>query len=190
MGRTSTGRRANPRARPSSLRPGQTPQPSTRGTEPSRRLAGQAPPFWTHEDAAIGYLLFHAAVAQALPLTYVVLSSWAHNKFWINWFPRDNPSLPDEHVVNTHKVVTPMMAQIALDAYDNSSYSADPIECVDCKSVWGWSAYAPPSFGEVPVRKFGCCNKALDRMHMSMKEGAAAVWGRRRGRRRLSPRPG
>ena len=31
-------------------------------------------------------------MSQALPLTYVVLSAWRHNKFWLNWYPRNSPS--------------------------------------------------------------------------------------------------
>ena len=52
----------------------------------------RGPSFWTHEDAAVGYLIPLGDLA-ILPLTYVVLSPWKHNKFWINWF-RNNHSLP------------------------------------------------------------------------------------------------
>ena len=96
---------------------------------------------------------------QALPITYVVLSPWKHNKFWINWFPRNNPSLPDGHVVNTHKVVTSMMAQIAQDAYENTTYAADPIVCVDCRRVWGWNGGFETVVGTFPIDKVACCNK-------------------------------
>jgi hypothetical protein len=123
--------------------------------------AKKQPPFWTHEDAAMGYLIFHTAMRQALPLTYVVLSAWRHNKFWLNWYPRKNPSLPNAHTVNTHKVVTPMMAQIALDAYENTTYAADPIQCHDCRESWGWQLDDKPQYGRVPIEKFACCNKAL-----------------------------
>jgi len=125
--------------------------------------AKKQPPFWTHEDAAMGYLIFHTAMSQALPLTYVVLSAWRHNKFWLNWYPRNNPSLPNAHTVNTHKVVTPMMAQIALDAYENTTYAADPIQCHDCRKSWGWQLDEKPQYGRVPFEKFACCNKALDK---------------------------
>ena len=126
--------------------------------------AKKRPPYWTHEDAAMGYLIFHTAMMQALPLTYVVLSAWRHNKFWLNWYPRNNPSLPNAHTVNTHKVVTPMMAQIALDAYENTTYAADPIQCHDCRESWGWTCcHDKPPYGRVPIEKFACCNKALDK---------------------------
>jgi len=124
-------------------------------------LSRTTEPFWTHEDAGIGYLLYHTAIMQGLPLTFVVLSSWRHNKFWINWFPPKHPSLPDEHVVNTHKIVTPIMAQIALDAYENTTYSEDPIVCVDCTAKWGWSCCHDSPYGRVPIEKFACCNKEL-----------------------------
>lgn len=117
------------------------------------------PPFWTHEDAAVGYLLFHVAMQQQLPLTYVVLSHWKHNKFWINWFPRNNPSLPDGHVVNTHKVVTSMMAQIAADAYENTSYLAEPFKCVDCAEGWGWNGRFDSAEARGLMQKVACCNK-------------------------------
>jgi hypothetical protein len=120
-----------------------------------------SPPFWTHEDAAVGYLIFHVAMQQQLPLTLVALSAWRHNKFWINWFPAHNPSLPDGHVVNTHKVVTSMMAQIAHDAYENTTFAADPIECVDCAKRWGWAGCHQTRFGRVPVERFACCNKQV-----------------------------
>ncbi|KAL1515669.1 hypothetical protein AB1Y20_002286 [Prymnesium parvum] len=124
-------------------------------------LSRENPPFWTHEDAGIGYLMFHEAVMQKLPLTYVVLSAWRHNKFWINWFPRHRPSIPDGHVVNTHKVVTSMMAQIAMDAYHNTTYAADPIICGDCEAKWGWTGCHDSAYGRVPIERFACCNKAL-----------------------------
>jgi len=124
-------------------------------------LANERPPYWTHEDAAVGYLILHSAILQALPLTYVVLSPWKHNKFWINWFPRDNPSLPDGHVVNTHKVVTYMMAMIANDAYENTSYIEDEIVCVDCQKRWGWAGGHQTVVGRVPIDKFGCCSKVV-----------------------------
>ena len=124
-------------------------------------LTRERPPFWTHEDAGVGYLIFHQAILQQLPLTYVVLSPWKHNKFWINWFPADNPSLPDGHVVNTHKVVTSMMAMIANDAYENTSYIEDEILCVDCATRWGWAGGHETSVGRVPIHKFGCCSKVV-----------------------------
>ena len=120
-----------------------------------------SPPFWTHEDAAVGYLILHNAILQSLPLTFVVLSPWKHNKFWINWYPRHNPSLPDAHVVNTHKVVTSMMAQIANDAYENTTYAADPIVCVDCAARWGWDGGHDTHYGRVPIERFGCCQKQV-----------------------------
>ena len=46
------------------------------------------PPYWTHEDAGTGYLIFHSAMEQKLPLTYIALNAWKHNKFWINWMPQ------------------------------------------------------------------------------------------------------
>ena len=125
-------------------------------------LGRSAPPFWTHEDAGIAYLIFHQAILRSLPLTIVALSAWKHNKFWINWFPRHNPSLPDGHVVNTHKVVTSMMAQIAHDAYENTTYAADPIICVDCQQRWGWTGCHDTHYGHVPIERFSCCNKVAD----------------------------
>jgi hypothetical protein len=106
--------------------------------------------------------MFHTALQKRLPLTYVALSAWRHNKFWINWFPRHNPSVPDGHVVNTHKVVTSIMAQIAQDAYENTTYAADRIVCVDCESQWGWTGCHDTMYGRVPIERFACCNKALD----------------------------
>ena len=187
-------------------------------------LTRTLPPFWTHEDAAVGYLILHNAIMQKLPLTFVVLSPWKHNKFWINWFPRHSntnaalaskldwprdsraclarrlcrlpalaapallllrllrlllfrilsepsavrarlvwtdPSLPDAHVVNTHKVVTSMMAMIAHDAYENTTYAADPIVCVDCEKKWGWKDCHQTRWGRVPIESFGCCQKQV-----------------------------
>jgi len=125
----------------------------------SSHLHREHPPYWTHEDAGIAYLIYHSAILQKLPITYIVLSPWKHNKFWINWFPQKNPSLPDGHVVNTHKIVTSMMAMIAQDAYLNTTYIQDPIVCVDCAEVWGWSGGFNTAVGRVPIEKMACCNK-------------------------------
>ena len=56
-----------------------------------------------------------------------------------------------------------MMAQIALDAYENTTYTADPIQCHDCRKSWGWQLDEKPQYGRVPFEKFACCNKALDK---------------------------
>ena len=37
-----------------------------------------------------------------------------------------------------------MMAQIALDAYENTTYAADPIQCHDCRKSWGWQLDEKP----------------------------------------------
>eukprot|EP00965_Chrysotila_dentata_P053186 1764835-Pleurochrysis_carterae.AAC.1 len=109
------------------------------------------PQFRTNAVEAQGRMLADALACRR--------ASWRHNKFWINWLPPDHPSLPDEHVVNTHKVVTTMMAQIALDAYENTTYKADPIRCVDCTKAWGWACCHESPFGRAPIDKFACCNK-------------------------------
>lgn len=124
--------------------------PLAKNFSQSHRSKEEAP-FWTHEDAGVGYLIFHNALLQSLPLTYVVLSAWKHNKFWINWFPLKHPSLPNEHVVNTHKVITPISAQIAHDAYENTTYEEDPIKCADCQATWGWQCCHETKFGRVPL---------------------------------------
>ena len=65
------------------------------------------------------------------------------------------------HVVNTHKVVTSMMAMIAHDAYENTTYAADPIVCVDCEKKWGWKDCHQTRWGRVPIESFGCCQKQV-----------------------------
>ena len=47
-----------------------------------------APPFWTHEDAGLGALIFREAMEQSLPLTYVALRRWKQHRAWINWADR------------------------------------------------------------------------------------------------------
>ena len=99
---------------------------------------------------------------QALPLTYVALSAWKHNKFWLNWLPARKPELPDGHVVNNHKIVTPMMATIAHDAYTNTSYLADPIDCAkSCAKEWGWRCCHDSPEGRTPLDKIACCAKRV-----------------------------
>lgn len=125
--------------------------------------AKQRPPFWTHEDAATGYLIFHNAILQQLPVTYVALSPWRHNKYWFNWFPPKRPGIPDAHVVNMHKVITPLMATATADAYDNFTDPDDPIGCAQCAEAWGWSCCFSTPAGRVPIERFGCCNKRAPR---------------------------
>lgn len=45
-------------------------------------------PFWSHEDAGLGALIHREASARRLPLTYVALRRWEHNRFWLNWADR------------------------------------------------------------------------------------------------------
>ena len=58
-------------------------------------------------------------------------------------------------------IVTSMMAQIAHDAYENTTYLADPIVCVDCKRAWGWRDGFDTRVGRVPIERFTCCNKQV-----------------------------
>ena len=117
------------------------------------------PPFWTHEDAGVGYLIYHSTIIQDLPLTYVALQGWYHNKFWINWSPINNPELPNTHTVNTHKVVTPMMANIVLDAYLNTTFATDAIKCLDCERDWGWKCCHDSQWGKFRLDRIACCSK-------------------------------
>ena len=78
------------------------------------------PPFWTHEDAGIAYLIFHTAMLCAHN-NRLALAMEAQQI--LDQLVPDTPTVltHDEHVVNTHKVVTSMMAEIALDAYENTT---------------------------------------------------------------------
>ena len=53
------------------------------------------------------------------------------------------------------------MAQIAHDAYENTTYAADPIVCVDCQRAWGWKDCHQSRFGRAPIERFACCNKEV-----------------------------
>lgn len=47
--------------------------------------ARRGPPFWTHEDAALGALVHREVEDRGLSVTYVALRRWEHNRFWVNW---------------------------------------------------------------------------------------------------------
>ena len=46
------------------------------------------PPFWSHEDAGLGALVHREVVDRQMPLTYVAMRRWEHNRFWLNWADR------------------------------------------------------------------------------------------------------
>lgn len=47
--------------------------------------------------------------------------------------------------------------------YENTTYKADRIICVDCEKRWGWKGCHDSLYGRVPIERFACCNKALGR---------------------------
>ena len=48
----------------------------------------RAPPYWSHEDAGLGALIHRELSERRLPVTYVALRRWEHNRFWLNWADR------------------------------------------------------------------------------------------------------
>lgn len=58
------------------------------------------PPIWTHEDAGLGALVHREVVNRDIPLTYVALRRWEHNRFWLNW--ADTTTLVDGDVQWAH----------------------------------------------------------------------------------------
>jgi hypothetical protein len=59
-----------------------------------------APPYWSHEDAGVGALVQREASAASLPLTYVALRRWEHNRFWLNM--NDRSTLIDGDTLWAH----------------------------------------------------------------------------------------
>ena len=85
---------------------------------------------------------------RALPLTYVALRRWEHNRFWLNWAER--ATLVDAHVLWAHYTrsaersdyVAGAMAAVAAAGADGLS------SCGECGAAWGW---APPVWGAPKV---------------------------------------
>ena len=73
-----------------------------------------------------------------------------------------DPKVASRELELSRRLSISMMAQIALDAYQNTSYAADPIKCHDCREAWGWTCcHDKPPYGRVPIEKFQCCNKVI-----------------------------
>lgn len=68
-------------------------------------FARARPPFWSHEDAGLGALIHREATEQHVPLTYVALRRWEHNRFWLNW--ADRSTLLDGDVLWAQCVAEP-----------------------------------------------------------------------------------
>lgn len=104
----------------------------------------RGPPYWSHEDAGLGALIHRELATRALPVTYVALRRWEHNRFWLNW--ADRSTLLDADVLWAHYTRSAERADYVAGAFAAfAPLPADGVSCGDCASQWGWQA-APGTF--------------------------------------------
>ena len=87
---------------------------------------------------------------RAIPLTYVALRRWEHNRFWLNW--ADRSTLLDGDVLWAHYTRSAERSDYVGGAFAaTASLPADGLSCAGtCASKWGW---------EAPVSSAACCSK-------------------------------
>ena len=116
--------------------------------------AQRSPPFWTHEDAAVGALVYREAETRQLPLTYVALRRWKHHRAWINW--ADRSTLVDGNAMYVHYTRDAARADYCAAAFAATArLPSDGFVCGGCEEQWGWRA-APSSLTI-------CCSKPRTR---------------------------
>lgn len=124
------------------------------GSERVRAFAALAfakrhPPFWSHEDAGLGALAHREVVERKLPMTYVALRRWEHNRFWLNW--ADTSTLIDGDVQWAHYTRSAERSDYVGGAFAmTATLAADGLSCGECGKQWGW---------EAPVESAMCCSK-------------------------------
>lgn len=108
----------------------------------AREFEKPRPPFWTHEDAGLGALIHREVVSRQLPITYVALRRWEHNRFWLNW--ADRSTLLDGDVLWAHFTRSAERADYVEGAYAAfGGLPPDGLKCDDCMASWGWTAPGP-----------------------------------------------
>ena len=126
----------------------------TFGSERVRAFASEAfrrhsTPFWTHEDAGLGAMIHRESLSRHLPITYIALRRWDHNRPWINW--ADKTTLLDGDVQWAHYTRSAERADYAAGVFAaTASLPADALQCGPCLKMWGWAA---------PVEASQCCSK-------------------------------
>ena len=132
-------------------------QPS--GGRGARALRPSSPCATPVDDAGLGYLVYAESAARQLPVVYLALKKWKHNKFWFDL--RDERTRPDGHTVGVHKVTSSIQAHVLADAFLAHGAAADEWRCEDCRAgSWGWRGYADTPFGSAPRERFACCARA------------------------------
>ena len=122
-----------------------------------REFQKPAPPYWSHEDAGLGALIHREVSSRQLPITYVALRRWEHNRFWLNW--ADRSTLLDGDVLWAHFTRSAERADYVEGAYAAfKGLPSDGLSCGDCSVNWGWAPPAP----SLAV----CCSKAKPHRRM------------------------
>ena len=122
-------------------------------------------PYWTHEDAGLGALVHREVEERRLPITYVALRRWEHNRFWVNW--ADLSTLVDGNVLWVHYTRDAERAEYVTDAYmARRALPADGLSCGHCLDQWGWQ---PPHNGTT------CCIKPDTRPRMASPRRVAEL---------------
>jgi len=112
-------------------------------------FAKRRAPFWAHEDAGLGALAHREVIDQSLPMTYVALRRWEHNRFWLNW--ADTSTLIDGDVQWAHYTRSAERSDYVGGAFAmTATLAADGMECGLCGAQWGWHS---------PVASASCCSK-------------------------------
>ena len=107
------------------------------------------PPYWSHEDAGLGALIHREVSERNLPMTYVALRRWQHNRFWLNW--ADLSTLVDGDVLWSHYTRSAERSDYVGGAFASmAQLPSDGLSCGDCLTEWGWPAASSAST---------CCTK-------------------------------
>ena len=107
------------------------------------------PPYWSHEDAGLGALIHREVSERNLPMTYVALRRWQHNRFWLNW--ADLSTLVDGDVLWSHYTRSAERSDYVGGAFASmAQLPSDGLGCGDCLTEWGWPAASSAST---------CCTK-------------------------------
>ena len=105
----------------------------------------------------VRYLLLRESLRSQLPLMYFALQTWVHNRRWID-FRESGRTLPDEHVLSSHRITDAMQAEVAATAYEEHATNLDGFLCGSCER-WGWKETISGELNLLSARTFGCCEK-------------------------------
>lgn len=108
------------------------------------------------EDPAIGALVYYESQRLDLPVAFVALRGWHHNRFWLD-LREPRKTVPTANTSTVHRVYNSMLARIAAEQFARGTPHTE-YHCGGCEKLWKWK---PGALVRVQgrTRPYRCCHR-------------------------------